>query len=96
MLRSPFFYCIILLFLFSCEEKKTVNPKTKSIQKEAYALRDKAIENYKNQNFNTAFYDFNKSKKLYETLKDSANIGYILIQMSPLFLRILRELGNAV
>lgn len=82
MLRSPFFYFIILLFLFSCEEKKPISPKTDPIRKEAFALRNKAIENYEKQNFNTAFYDFNKSKKLYEILKDTANIGYILLQTS--------------
>jgi signal transduction histidine kinase len=84
MLRSPFFYFIILLFLFSCQEKKTVNPLKKSIQKEALSLRNKGIENFEKQNFNIAFHEFNKSKKLYENLKDSANIGYILIEMAKI------------
>ncbi|OXG01590.1 hypothetical protein BC749_104125 [Flavobacterium araucananum] len=84
MLRSPFFYFIILLFLFSCKDKKTVNTNTESIRKEALSLRNKAIENYDKQNFNTAFHEFNKSKQLYETLKDSANIGYIFIQMAAI------------
>lgn len=79
MLRSPFFYFIILLFLFSCKEKKTINPNTESLKKEALSLRNKGIANYKKQNFNTAFYEFNKSKILFESLKDSANLGYILI-----------------
>ncbi|MCP2027777.1 signal transduction histidine kinase [Flavobacterium sp. HSC-32F16] len=82
MLRSPFFYFIIALFLSSCEEKKTVNPKTASIQKEAFALRDEAIKNIDKEKFNTAFYQFNKSKALFENLKDSANISYILIQIA--------------
>ncbi|KQX13592.1 histidine kinase [Flavobacterium sp. Root420] len=81
MLRSPFFCFIMLLFL-SCQEKKTVNINTEPIQKEAFSLRNKAIENRAKQNFNTAFYQFNKSKQLFETLKDSANIGYILIEMA--------------
>ncbi|WP_316633539.1 ATP-binding protein [uncultured Flavobacterium sp.] len=81
MLRSPFFCFIILLFLFSCTEKKTITRSTKSID-EAYSIRDKGIENFEKQNFNTAFYNFNKSKLLFETLKDSANIGYILIEMA--------------
>lgn len=84
MLRSPFFYFIIFLFLFSCKEKKNINTNTESIQKEALSLRSKAIENHAKQNFNTAFYQFNKSKQLYETLKDSANIGYALIQMASI------------
>lgn len=81
MLRSPFFYFIPLLFLFSCKEKKTTTTNIEPLQKEAFTLRYKADENFKNQNFKTAFYEFNKSKLLFETLKDSANIGYILIQM---------------
>ena len=84
MLRSPFFCFIILLFLFSCKEKKTVSINTESIQKEALSLRNKAIENHNKQKFNTAFDQFNKSKQLYETLKDSANIGYILIVMASI------------
>ncbi|MDA6072295.1 ATP-binding protein [Flavobacterium sp. AC] len=84
MLRSPFFYFILLLFLFSCKEKKTIDINKESIRKEALNLRNKAIENYDKQNFNTAFYEFNKSKQLYETLKDSANIGYALILMASI------------
>jgi signal transduction histidine kinase len=84
MLRSPFFYFIILLFLFSCKETKPLNTNKESIRKEASSLRNKAIENYDKQNFNTSFYQFYKSKKLYETLKDSANIGYILLEMAAI------------
>ncbi|WP_317174570.1 ATP-binding protein [Flavobacterium sp. JLP] len=74
----------MLLFLFSCQEKKTVNTNIEPIRKEALSLRNKGILNYEKQNFNAAFYEFNKSKILYETLKDSANIGYILIQMASI------------
>ncbi|SHM56173.1 tetratricopeptide repeat-containing sensor histidine kinase [Flavobacterium chilense] len=84
MLRSPFFSFIILLFLISCQEKKTISIDTEPIRKEALSLRNKAIENYEKQNFNTAFHEFNKSKTLYETLKDSTNVGYILIQMAAI------------
>jgi len=84
MLRSPFFYFVIFLSFFSCKEKKPANPNTESVRKEALRLRDKADEDYQKQNFNTAFYDFNKSKLLFETLKDSANISFILIQMAAI------------
>lgn len=84
MLRSPFFYFFILLFLFSCKEKETINLKNKSIQKEAFALRNKAIESFDQQKFNSSFYQFNKSKALYETIKDSANISYILIRIAEI------------
>ncbi|XDZ56677.1 ATP-binding protein [Flavobacterium tructae] len=84
MLRSPIFYFIVLLFLFSCKEKKSLNTNTETIRKEARSLRNKAIENDDKQNFNTAFDQFYKSKQLYETIKDSANIGYVLIMMASI------------
>lgn len=84
MLRSPFFYLIPLLFLFSCKEKKTIDSNFKSTSTEALSLRDKADENYQKENFNRAFYEFNKSKALFENLKDSANISYVLIQMASI------------
>jgi len=87
MLRSPFFYFIMLLFLFSCEEKKIINPKTEAIRKEALFIRNKAIENFDRQQFNTSFYHFNKSKALYEILKDSANISYALIKIAEIHQR---------
>jgi signal transduction histidine kinase len=89
MLRSPIFSFIILLFLYSCTEKKATNTNKESVRNEALRLRNKGIKNYDKQNFNTAFYEFYKSKQLYETLKesgkkDSANIGYILIVMGSI------------
>ncbi|MDQ8012776.1 MAG: ATP-binding protein [Flavobacterium nitrogenifigens] len=87
MLRSPFFYFIILLFLFSCEEKKTINPKIESIEKEALFFRNKAIENFDKQNFNTSYNLYNKSKALYEIIKDSANISYIYIKIADIHQR---------
>ena len=84
MLRSPFFYLIITLFLFSCNEKKQIYLNKEPIQKEALKLRDTAYENFIKQNLNKAYYQFNKSKALYETLKDSANISYILLQMASI------------
>ncbi|KAF2079015.1 ATP-binding protein [Flavobacterium sharifuzzamanii] len=84
MLRSPFFYFFVLLFLFSCNKKKINNLGTESIRKEALNLRDKADDNFAKQNLSTAFYQFNKSKILFETLKDSINISYTLIQMSSI------------
>jgi signal transduction histidine kinase len=84
MLRSPFFYFFIVLFLFSCNEKKPTNLNTEPIRKQALALRDTAYENFLKQNLNKAFYQFNNSKALYETLKDSANISYILLQMATI------------
>ncbi|WP_394773467.1 ATP-binding protein [Flavobacterium sp.] len=84
MLRSPFFCFIILLFLFSCKEKKVVNIDTEPTRKEALALRGKGIEYFNKQNFNAAFHEFTQSKALYETLKDSANIAWILTQIASI------------
>ncbi|WP_317044608.1 tetratricopeptide repeat-containing sensor histidine kinase [Flavobacterium frigidimaris] len=47
-------------------------------------MRDKGITDYEKQNFTTAFYEFNKSKILFESLKDSANLGYILISIATI------------
>ncbi|KAF2329919.1 tetratricopeptide repeat-containing sensor histidine kinase [Flavobacterium nitrogenifigens] len=82
MLRSPFFYFILLIFLFSCKEESINHPDAELIRKQALSLRDTADENYVKENFNNAFYEFNKSKALFETLKDSTNISYVLIQMA--------------
>jgi signal transduction histidine kinase len=84
MLRSPFLYFIFFLFLFSCREKTTFTTDTNSLNKEAKSLRKKGITNLERKNFNSAFYSFNKSKIAFETLKDSANVVYNLIQMASI------------
>lgn len=84
MLRSPFFCFIIFLFLFSCKEKTIIADNTSPIKKEATNFKEKAIENFDKKKFNLAFYHFNKSKIAYETLKDTANVVYILIQMATI------------
>jgi len=84
MLRSPFLYFIFFLFLFSCKEKTTVTIVAKSLNKEAKSLQEKGITNLERKNFNNAFYNFNKSKIAFETLKDSANVVYNLIQMASI------------
>lgn len=84
MLRSPFFCFIILFFLFSCKEKKIVNPNTEAIRKEALSSRTKGIEEMEKEHYNIAFKNFNKSRILYETINDSANIEYALVIMASL------------
>lgn len=84
MLRSPFLYFIFFLFLFSCREKTTFTTGTNSLNKEAKSFREKGITNLERKNFNSAFYNFNKSKIAFETLKDSANAVYNLIQMASI------------
>lgn len=82
MLRSPFFYLLIALFFFSCKEK-TIEPNSTDVnQEEAYKLRDLGLANLQNKKYNSAFYNFNKSKIEFENLKDSSNIVYNLIQMA--------------
>jgi len=82
MLRSPFLYFIIFLFLLSCKEKTPFTTDIEAQYKEAKSFRDKGIINFGEKKFNSAFYNFNKSKITYETLKDSANVMYNLIQMA--------------
>ncbi|AOC95819.1 sensory histidine kinase UhpB [Flavobacterium anhuiense] len=84
MLRSPFFCLLIVLFFFSCKEKTVVSPKSDLTRDEGYRLRDEGILNFQNKNYNNAFYNFNKSKIIFEGSKDSSNIVYNLIQMAAI------------
>jgi signal transduction histidine kinase len=82
MLRSPFFCFLIFIFFLSCKENTTVSVKFNPINKEAFLLQKKALIHFENNNFNNAFYYFNKSKIASEIVKDSANIAFNLIQMA--------------
>jgi signal transduction histidine kinase len=84
MLRSPFLYFIFFLVLLSCKEKTTLAIGADSLNKEAKSFREKGIANLERKNFNSAFYSFNKSKIAFETLKDSVNVVYNLIQMASI------------
>jgi len=84
MLRSPFFCFIIFLFFLSCKEKNTTSVPANTHKTEAVFLREKASNHFQNKNFNSSFYYFNKSKILFESLKDSANITFNLIQMAQI------------
>ena len=82
MLRSPFFCLIIFLFFFSCKEKTTVIINKDDLQKESVTFREKGMSDFSKKIFNSAFYNFNKSKIAYESLTDTANVVYVLIQMA--------------
>ncbi|MCP2027793.1 signal transduction histidine kinase [Flavobacterium sp. HSC-32F16] len=84
MIRSPFLYLLITLLLFSCTEKTAIPIDNKNVKEEAFNLREKGITQLQQKNFNSAFYSFNKSKIIYEKIKDSANIVYNLIQMASI------------
>jgi signal transduction histidine kinase len=84
MLRSPFLYFIFFLFLFSCKEKTTTSIAAHSSNKQAKSFRKKGLTSLDKKNFNSAFYNFNKSKIEFEVLKDSANVAYNLIQMASI------------
>ncbi|MRX39001.1 ATP-binding protein [Flavobacterium sp. LC2016-23] len=82
MLRSPFLYLFVSLFLLSCNEHSTTPIDPTRFTKEAKILQEKGFSNLQKSNFNSAFYYFNKSKITFETYKDSANIVYNLMQMA--------------
>lgn len=84
MLRSPFLHFIFFLFLLSCKEKTSIDINRHSVNKQAKSFREKGIISLQNKNFNSAFYNFNKSKIAFESLKDSANVVYNLIQMASI------------
>ncbi|WET01714.1 ATP-binding protein [Flavobacterium sp. YJ01] len=83
MLRSPFFYLVFLLF-FCCQEKTVSTQKSKSSFRYAILLQKKALSNFQQNNYNSAFYYFNKSKIVFENIKDSSNVVYSLIQMASI------------
>lgn len=82
MLRSPFFCLLVFLLFFSCKEKTTVIINKDSLNKVSVTFREKGMSDFSKKKFNSAFYNFNKSKIAYESLKDTANVVYILIQMA--------------
>nr|WP_315248298.1 ATP-binding protein [uncultured Flavobacterium sp.] len=84
MLRSPFFCLLLCAFLLSCKEEITKPVKNESVKKGAVLLRNEGVTNFQDKKFNSAFYNFNKSKIAFETIKDSANIVYNLIQMASI------------
>lgn len=84
MLRSPFLFLLIFFLCFSCKEKTIVSAKADLNRDKAYILRDEGIAHLQKKNYNSAFYNFNKSKISFEALKDSANIVYNLIQMASI------------
>lgn len=84
MLRSPFFYFLFFILFLSCKEENIKPVNTIAIKKQAENLRKKGITDFENKNFNSAFYNLNKSKIAYETIKDSAYIIYNLIQMASI------------
>jgi signal transduction histidine kinase len=72
----------IFLVCVSCQEKTTVTFKPNLPNEGAKFLQEKGIAHFQESNYNNAFYYFNKSKVLFETSKDSANIVFNLIQMA--------------
>jgi len=82
MLRSPIFCLFCFLIFISCEEKTTTPFKPSLHKKEGKLLQQNAMVHFQKSNYNSAFYYFNKSKILFETSKDSANIVFNLIQMA--------------
>lgn len=84
MLRSPFFCFLFFLLFLSCKEENIKPVGITPTRSEGLNLRKTGLENFTNKNFNSAFYNFNKSKIVFETLKDSANIVFNLIQMASI------------
>lgn len=82
MLRSPFFYVFVLLLIFSCQEKTPLPSSNASSYKEARFLQQNALDHFQKNNYNSAFYQFNKSKIVFEAIKDSSNIVFNSIQMA--------------
>ncbi len=82
MLRSPIFCLFTLLLFLSCKKETSIPIKPDKSKKYGNSLQQKAVEEFKKSNYNSAFYYFNKSKIIYESTKDSAEIVYSVIQMA--------------
>lgn len=90
MYRSPIFASILLLFIFSCQKKDKNFDLT---SEEAASSRDTLIAHYselgtafdERQNYDSAFYYFNKSKELAQLSKDYDYMIYNLLAMAQLY-----------
>ena len=84
MLRSPFFYVVIILSFISCKEKTPALIKPNISKKTAKLMQEKALNELEKSNYNSSFYYFNKSKVIFEAAKDSSNIVFNLLQMATI------------
>lgn len=82
MLRSPIFFILVLILLISCQEKRESKVLPDDTKKEVSDLQKKAIDQLQKNNFNSAFYYFNKSNIAAQAIQDSADVIYNLIQMA--------------
>jgi signal transduction histidine kinase len=82
MLRSPYFFLFLFFSLLSCQEKTPRSIQPNPSGKYGVMLQKKATDQFQKNNYNSAFYYFNKSKIVFENRKDSANIVFNLIQMA--------------
>ncbi|OIV43675.1 ATP-binding protein [Flavobacterium johnsoniae] len=82
MLRSPYFFLFLFFGFLSCKEKTPRPIQPNPSGKYGVMLQKKATDQFQKNNYNSAFYYFNKSKIVFENRKDSANIVFNLIQMA--------------
>ncbi|WP_432222270.1 tetratricopeptide repeat-containing sensor histidine kinase [Flavobacterium sp. TMP13] len=73
-----------MIFLVSCHEDKSTITIVDLSKKDASIFQKKAILQFQKNNFNNAFYYFNKSKISAEITQDSADVVYNLIQMASI------------
>ena len=72
MVRSPFLISIAGIFFFSCNNNLK-DDASQVVKTEAPFLREKALEYFKQEVYDSAFFYFNKSKELYEIDKKIQN-----------------------
>jgi signal transduction histidine kinase len=79
----PIFILIIVVFLavLSCQKEKQIKAKQKK-NIEYFAFLDSAEKHFKNQEFDSAFYYYNKSKLACNETKDNDKIIYSLLKMA--------------
>ena len=84
MMRNFFFIIFTFLFLFSCQKKTNTTPKQKSIKLQIEKLTKVADNFYNTNNFDSAFYYYNKVKFICNPVTDALDYVSTLNRMADI------------
>ena len=84
MMRNFFFIIFTFLFLFSCQKKTNTTPKQKSTKLQIEKLTKVADNFYSTNNFDSAFYYYNKVKFICNPVTDALDYVSTLNRMADI------------
>ena len=84
MMRNFFFIIFTFLFLFSCQKKTNTTPKQKSTKLQIEKLTKVADNFYNTNNFDSAFYYYNKVKFICNPVTDALDYVSTLNRMADI------------